>query len=508
MRIDVVHYCEREAILAEKRRRHSFFDRNHDGEDPTAVRLRLLCRTLRNEPNRLGVLVEFLKLPYMTRETCKSDIARAVAVLPNLLYVDLPEGVFIDDASCLALRAEVQARCPNLKKMGYLRGSERSLAEIARGNTWPNLEVLELTEIHLDVASLRRVFGALPYLHTLKVSNMKMFGDDIFQDNPMIPPFPALRELHLEETHNITGEGLASYIAQTDTFSRLEHLSLTATGVLPSSIHLILAEAKKLRFLSIIESVTQSMPADPNMRPLTSDSLETLHWEISSGTSGNSFSKVDLMMTPYYDYLRTSLLSQSLPNLTELYVRDPSFPETLLDLTPPRPIFAAADSSTSNSDKNRNSNNPFLPGHRQTQSFNSRNPFNTPTPPTSPPFQPQGISQSLTIYSKDIDEMEWNFSKLQPANHNQPGNRGSITAARPVSSYGLLGAAGGDNLGSLGTLGSLATFRGNDARKSVLVGNGFGGFLAVPEAEVRPSSSYGEKGMNKEKRSTRIDMWR
>ena len=42
-------------------------------------------------------------------------------------------------------------------------------------------------------------------------------------------------------------------------------------------------------------------------------------------------------------------------------------------------------------------------------------------------------------------------------------------------------------------------------RKSVIVGNGFGGFLAVPADGGRPSSSAGEKGR---KRDTKYDMWR
>tara|TARA_R110002060_G_scaffold74909_2_gene84379 strand:+ start:245 stop:403 length:159 start_codon:yes stop_codon:yes gene_type:complete len=41
------------------------------------------------------------------------------------------------------------------------------------------------------------------------------------------------------------------------------------------------------------------------------------------------------------------------------------------------------------------------------------------------------------------------------------------------------------------------------ARKSVIVGNGFGGFLAVPSDGGRPSSSGGEK-----RRGSQYDMWR
>ena len=44
--------------------------------------------------------------------------------------------------------------------------------------------------------------------------------------------------------------------------------------------------------------------------------------------------------------------------------------------------------------------------------------------------------------------------------------------------------------------------QGGGARKSVIVGNGFGGFLAVPaDKDGRPSSSAGEKGRRRGSRS-------
>jgi hypothetical protein len=84
--------------------------------------------------------------------------------------------------------------------------------------------------------------------------------------------------------------------------------------------------------------------------------------------------------------------------------------------------------------------------------------------------------------------MEWNFSHVQPP--TRPGRRGSATAPRPVSSYGLENLrAWKDDRGGV--------------RKSVVVGNGFGGFLAVPVeggGDGRPRSSAGEKGK-------RRDLW-
>lgn len=87
--------------------------------------------------------------------------------------------------------------------------------------------------------------------------------------------------------------------------------------------------------------------------------------------------------------------------------------------------------------------------------------------------------------------MEWNFSHVQPS--SRTGRRGSATTPRPVSAYGLVENGRG-------------TWEGSDARKSVFVGNGFGGLLAVPVeggggVGGRPTSRGG-------KRESRGDLWR
>jgi hypothetical protein len=169
IRLDPVHYCEREVILAESRKRGAFFDRNADPEDTTQQRLRLLCRTLRDDQNGFSRMVRYLKVPYMTRETCKADLARTIAVLPNLRYVDLPEGFFSDDPSCHALREGLQSRCPQIRKMNYNRGSERAFEFLSRGMIWQNLEVLELSKLDMDFSTIRYVLGSLAYLRALKI---------------------------------------------------------------------------------------------------------------------------------------------------------------------------------------------------------------------------------------------------------------------------------------------------------------------------------------------------
>jgi hypothetical protein len=439
----------------------------------------LFCRTVREHQEDYALKVQFLKLPYMTREVTKADLARTVAVLPNLRYVDLPEGIFTEDPSCNTLKQEIQARCPDIRKMSYMGGAERSLEMLASGRVWTNLEVLELSKLNMDPMILRQVLGSLPYLHALKISDMKTFNDQLFQHNDRLPPFPAVNELIFINTPNVTAEGLVAYLFRPETQAALKTLSLTATGVHPSTLQQVLEIAPHLEKLSIIETVSTSFPAGNHIKSLYSHSLKVLHYEITSASSANSYANTT---ASYYAYLTSSLISNGLPNLLELFVRDPDFPESLIDLAPPTPAFALDPDNFSAPRSPSLSPNGF---HSPAQNrFSSNNPFAKMA--TGP-----GFKQELMVYSKGLDEMEWNFSKVQPA--KEKGRRGSATAPRPVSSYGL-----GENMGR-------AWGANGGARQSVIVGNGFGGFLAVPAENGRPSSSAGEKG---KKRGSQYDMWR
>lgn len=435
----------------------------------------------------LGELVEFLKTPYMTRGACKADLARSVAVCPNMRYLDLPDGLFADDPSCHALKLEIQARCPDLRKMTYMTGSERSLEQLATGKVWRNLEVLEFTRLNMDPTIIRRALGSLTELRALKVTDTKTFNDELFQHSDYLPPFPAFTELVFENVPNVTADGLEAYLFRSDTQEKLKNLSLTETGIHPSTLHKITDNAPKLTFLSIVESVHASFPALQNIPPLSSTSLQTLHYEITSASSANTFKSV---VQSHYAYLTSSLISNRLPALRALYVRDSEFPESLIDLAPPAPSYASDPD-------NFVPPNPFdrssLAPSRQPNNnrFSSNNPFAAQAslgPPTG-----MGLKQELEVYSKGLDEMEWNFAKVAPP--TAPGRRGSATAARPISSYGL-----GDSMGK-------AWAPGHGARRSVIVGNGFGGFLAVPADDPpRPSSSGGEKRHTRKKSSQ--NLWR
>lgn len=508
IRIDAVHYCEREEVLAEKRKRRSFFDRNAEPEDTAQARMRLLCRTLRDDADGLGTHVLFLKTPYMTRETCKGDLARILAVCPNLRYADLPEGFFAGDPSCTTLRQGVEARCPDMRKMTYNHGAEPSLEALAAGLVWRSLEVLELARLTLDPTTLRYVFGGLARLRALKIKDMPALTDALFEPSQHLPPVPPLRELLLENTPQITARGLQSYLSAPPVAHTLHTLSLTSTGTHPADLHTLLAGAPALRHLSVVEAVSAPFPTHVATPPLASAGLRTLHYEITAAPE--SAQQYAAGTGAYYAYLTASLLADGLPALERLYVRDAAFPESLIEFAPPRPRFVAESSPPPKP-------SPFAAyggGSRPTSTASSI--YNSPPPPTNPYLYPHapaprrpagrgGLRRELEVYTKGLEEMEWQFARVAAA--GATGRRGSMTALRPVSAYGLE-AAGGRMSGSWG--------RGDvgGVRRSVVVGNGFGGFLAVPADDGRPRSSgggwpgVGLGGGGAGKREERYDIWR
>lgn len=568
IRIETVHYCDREDLLAEKRKRKTFFDHNGEPEDTPRKRLQLLCRTLREDPARLGPLVEYFKLPYMLRESSQADLARTIAVLPNLRYVDLPEALYHDENSYITLRMEVEARCQKLRKMTYMHGSERSLERVANGQVFQNLEVLELNNIQMDATVVLHALAVLGGLRALKITGSTIITDDmITHENEMLPPFPALEELILENTPGITAQGLRGYLSRPDSSQALKVLSLTETGVMPWTLQEVLGAARALKRLTISYAATKTLPlaaGTPQVPPLSSRSLEVFHYEVMPAGESSPYSNI---LSSYYNYLSGSLLMGGLPNLRALYVRDAHFPDTLAGLPPPAPRFAADPfrrpgssgsqrSTTLSSNISHNSlgspgfpppngfqqqmtgngnpfqqqttgngnpfqpqmtgnGNPFLP-----QNTGSTNPFHKPFAgaghnprfSTANPFAamagpngPSGLPQTLEVFTKGDDELNWGMVKVEPGKmHDRSADDG---ANRPGSSYGLDNSAVGWNSRA-------------GARKSVFMGNGAGGFLAVPDLPgsarrgsapdawdvddwPRPRSAH-----TTEKRSSRIDLWR
>ncbi|KAJ4389461.1 hypothetical protein N0V93_006929 [Gnomoniopsis smithogilvyi] len=555
IRIEAVHYCEREAQLAEKRKRRTFFDHNGEPEDTSRKRLKLLCRTLREDPARLGPLVEYFKLPYMLRESSQADLARTIAVLPNLRYVDLPEALFHDENSYITLRMEVEARCQNLRKMTYMHGSERSLERVASGQVFRNLEVLELDNIQMDPTVILHALAVLGGLRALKIVDSSIITDDmISHENEMMPAFPALTELVLEKVPNITAQGLRAYLSRHDTSQALEVLSVTETGVTPWTLQDVLGAAPQLKRLTISYTAIKSLPlaaGTPQVPPLASRSLETFHYEVMAAADSSPYSNIT---SSYYNYLSGSLLMGGLPNLRGLYVRDPNFADALAGLPQPAPKFATdAYKRPTSSGSQRSigvtsnistlnglgspgfpSANGGFPNGFQPQHTGNGNPFQTATHTgaSNNPFQkpfanaghnprfssnnpfasfagpngPSGLPQTLEVFTKGDDELNWGMVKVEPGiKHDLSAD--SATHNRPGSSYGLDQSAAGWNA------------RGG-ARVSVFMGNGAGGFLAIPDnGKVRRGSAPVGDGADEwprpksatpmeKKRATRMDLWR
>ncbi|CAO2647379.1 Nn.00g083010.m01.CDS01 [Neocucurbitaria sp. VM-36] len=465
IRIDAVHYCEIEEVIADQRRRKS---RNGDEIDAPTTRLQQLCQSVRGN-QYLGQRVRFIKLPYMTRESCKADIARVVSGCPNLEFIDLPDGFYNGDSSCQLLRQELQARCPHIRKMKYNEGGEQSLESLLHGY-WQELLVVELNKIHIEPSILRQVFGMLPRLSELIISGVSWLNDSTFHNAPGLPNFPALDSLKLNKVHGVTANGLAQYLSSPMCSNRLRTLNIKdCSGIPASSLHVILQSAANLRTLEYTATVSAALPLDP-LPPLASHTLHKLNFEIISSSSNQIYPPG----ASYYQYLARSLMANCLPGLRQLYVRDPDFPE-ILTLAPPVRPFSEA-----------------------------------PLPI---------FNQPLEVYSKGLDELEWIFTSIIPPESS--GRRPSVSGGRPVSSYSAHKGLGPQ--------------WGGEARKSVVVPNGFGGFLAVPAEEARPrsagnltpggggmghgySNSLGGNGPSpraswmshagREKRASRADLWR
>lgn len=461
-----MHYCELEEVLADQRRRKS---RNGDEIDAPTRRLQQLGQSVRGN-QYLGQRVRFIKLPYMTREACKADLARTVSGCPNLEFIDLPDGFYNGDQSCQLLRQELQARCPHIKRMKYNEGGEQSLESLLQGY-WQDLQSIELNRIHIEPSILRQVFGMLPRLKELTITEVDWLNDSTFHDAPGIPNFPALEILRLDKCHAVTANGLAHFLYNPMCSGRLRTLILKDCAGFPvSSLHIVLQAAVNLKSLEYTATVSASLPLDP-IPPMTSHRLHKLSFEVISSSSNQVYPPG----ASYYQYLAKSLMANCMPALRQLYVRDPDFPEIL---TLPPPVL----------------------------------PFSEAPPPM--------FNQPLEVYSKGLDELDWIFTSIMPPEGQ--GRRASMSVGRPLSSYSAHKGLGPQ--------------WGGDARKSIVVPNGFGGFLAVPaDNDGRPrsaghgapsggfgghgySNSLGGRGPSpraswmshagREKRASRADLWR
>ncbi|KAG9250851.1 uncharacterized protein F5Z01DRAFT_628568 [Emericellopsis atlantica] len=491
VRIDPVHYCSLEAVLAEKRKKTSRFDCNGIPEDPAQARLRLFRRTVRDDPTRLGKLVEFFKIPYMLRESSHVELAQTIAVLPNLHYVDLPEGMFADESSFGTLRLEIQARCPSIRKTTYRKGSEQSVAALASGRVWTQLEVLELDGIHIDPTTLRHALASLQRLRALKVSNSHSFSDEVLVAEDGLPSLPPLEELVLKETPRLTISGLGDFLSWLETQEALKVLTLQNTGVHPSHLGEILGMATRLKTIVVQATVAEAFPHQNSVQPMASRSLETLRYEIQSASSAGPYSSFE---SGYYSFLANSILGGNFPRLRQLYVLDDTMPDQLQGLPPPNATFGA--SRVRSSSYTASGGRPNIPSMRlnadggpslsppsgrarpmsnvnPANRFSSNNPFMSHLPPT----------HQLEVFTKSNEFGSWNFARVDSVQKLEPPTSPGFardSSRRPISTYGL----GGD-IGGMG-------WEAGEARKSVMVGNGTGAFLAVPgQEEPAPLPPFG-----------------
>ncbi|KAB8360568.1 hypothetical protein FH972_024308 [Carpinus fangiana] len=455
VRIDAVHFCPIEEILSAGRKK-----KHIDPAQIPAWRLRQFQATVWKNSN-LASRVEFFKLPYMTRETNKADLARTVTALPNLRHVDLPDGFFSADPSTQILRDELASSCLELRRMSYYSGAEQVFESLAHYRLWMNLEVLDLKQLDIDLTVLRVVLASLPVLQELKLREMPKLDDAAFQSSRTLPDFPALLTLRIEDCAGITASGLSAYLSRPDVREVLTNLALTRTGVTVPTLHRFISLATNLLHLSVSEVVIKTFPLEPTP-PISSHCLKTLNFEVTSNDSPAA--GVGAMTRPsdsYYSYLAQCLHANALPTLGRLFVRDSNFPELLM-YPPPNTAFAPQESGGGFNQMLE----VFTKGNEDLDWVYT--PF-APQPADMEP-EPEAMLQPFTPpYARQ--------SQVYMGGGHRRGQSSVSSIARPVSAYGASkqGAGFGPSWGV------------GEARKSVMMGNGQGGFLAVPQ-ELSPPS--------------------
>lgn len=376
----------------------------------------------------------------MTREGSIADLVRTIFFLPNLLYVDLPEGCYSDDPYCDVLKQELLSRCPKIRHMKYNAGSEGSFQMLAQSNQWRELEVLELSNLAAEPNTMVYAFASLTALREVKLVDMPLLDDAIFvpasSDTPCLPP---LNVLTIQNAPNISIGGLMAYVSQPGPQQSLSSLTLINIGISALDLHQLLLATPNLIKLHSAVMVTRGVPS-PQIPPLASPSLRTLHYDVANTeTSSNG------LATPsdsYYAYLISSILSGMLTSLTHLYTLSVT-PRDLL-----QSVLQPSDSST-------------WPG---------------PIPKPSP----MGLKRPLRLLTKSVSELEWDLTLISPP--SSAHRRGNSTLLGPESLQHAL---------------PLSPQYGNQSRQSVIVGNGFGGFLAIPSPGF-PHSPESTKSQRKD----------
>lgn len=517
VRCDQVHYCALEDILRTQRnkkagrkaRRNDDDDYVYHAEaDPALQRLKLFSQSVRAS-GYLGSLVQFVKMPTLIREGRKMEIAQLVSICPQLRYIDLPHTFYEGDKTTEVIRSELWANCPDIREMKFLPGSAPYFEMLGYQNRWTSLEKLVVKGIRIDLAMFRDTIASLPYLQTLVLMSLADVNDDLFSTIPGIIPFPQIPSLELHDLTRVTTEGILKYLVDHGGNQRLTSLTLENTGVSIPALHQVLTAANNLLSLTVISDVNTALPLEP-LPPLASDTLQTLHYEITNGAADT----MGLLNAAgsYHKYLLDSIIEMTLPALRALYVRDPGFPEALLHAGTIRSRNSIAHRRNLSTASARSINslnvpsyepigaeyNPFQPqpirqvsparsplvggpriDHQRTltppsPAFLKQDPYSRhslvvpqSTPNHKRPSQiaaKQGLRQPLEVFTKSQHDSvgDWLSRPLDPA--PPPG-----ASPRPISHFNAEWGA--------------------HARRSVMVADGEGGFLAVPDLMLDPSST-------------------
>ena len=382
--------------------------------------MHLFYRTVKDN-DILAASVESLKTPFVTREVCAPDLARAISVLPNLRYVDLPEDIFSETSTSTTLRLELETRCPDLRWMKYAAGAEASFAALAQAKHWRNLEIVELHRLTVDASLVGEVLSSLPNIQELVLSGVEGLDDSIFSPVLRPVPLPPVERLGLHDLPDITATGFVHYLSRPEVSGTVTSIKLSNTAIPIHALNRILRPCVKLRSLHVVHMIDRPFPLG-SVPPLISPSLKRLNYEINTRAShqrnGNpSFES-------YYLYLARSLIQGTLPSLTHLY----ALSTTLIAMLAPRSAVGVEQ---------------------------------VPEGSSSPE---KVMAQSLNVYTKSVSELEWNLTLINPPARD-PQIESYEASTRPMSLHRLLPLN--------------AQWR-SQGRESVSVGNGFGGFLTVP----------------------------
>jgi len=218
----------------------------------------------------------------------------------------------------------------------------------------------------------------------------------------------------------------------------LTSLTLMNTGVSASEFHRILSAAPKLINFHTAITVSRALPS-LQTPPLASQFLQKLHYEIA-----NADRKPSGLASPsdsYYTYLSSSILSGALPSLTHLYAL----------LVTPQELLQPASKPLSSANR----------------------------PGTIPAPLSLGLKRPLHLFTKSISELEWNLTLISPP--SLADQRGGTTTTGPESLHHAI---------------PLSPQYRKQGRQSAIVGNGFGGFLAVPSPGLAPDSPESKNQRN------------